>query len=877
VSLSNFVENFVSPRAPRGFWTKFWTKFLPMKGRLPCRRPSGTVFAVQALVHAGFLAAAVAVCAAEPAAVTVTDKLPSADGAGALYLGNRPPLAPSPAMKLPPGAIAPRGWLRHQLELDAAGLVGRMPEISRYLTYEGNGWVGPASNEGWEEMPYWLRGYGDLGYALKDEKIIAAARRWIDGILANQRPDGYFGPLRLMTAEKGAADLWPHMLVLDALHSYHEFTGDERVPKFILGYFQWQNAQPLQSYKVGWGALRWADNMAIIYWLYNKTGEPWLLDLARKIHENSVDYTTGIPNWHNVNLAQGIREPAEYGMQAGEPRFLDATELNYRKIMDAWGQFPGGGFAGDENIRKAYRDPRQGFETCGYVEFMRTFEMMTRISGRPLWSDRCEEIAFNSLPAALTPDHKALHYVTCANSIQLDNAKKGAQFQNQFAMLAYKPGLYDYRCCPHNYGMGWSHYAGELWLATADMGLCASLYAASDVSARVADGTAITIAEETDYPFGDTVTLTVSTPKPVVFPLYLRVPRWCGNASLKINAQPADVEAGPSSYIVVRRAWKSGDRVTLHLPMRIAVRTWPKQMNAASVDYGPLTFSLKIGEQWQRFAGTDDWPEFEVFPTSPWNYGLVLDAQDPAGSLEVVRKPGPLAANPFTHDGAPLSISARARKIPAWKADSDHVVGVLQQGPIRSEEPLETVTLIPMGAARLRITSFPVIGEGPEARAWATTTPAKVTASFVGGESPQALNESMPPSASSDQDVPRFTWWPHKGTAEWVQYEFETPRTISASSVYWFDDTGKGECRVPTSWRLVYRDGDAWKPVEDSSDYGTARDRHNDVSFKPVTTSGVRLELQLGDGVCAGVLEWRLVDRALRCAVLPCAERPAHP
>ena len=632
----------------------------------------------------GLLASVATVRCMDNTAVAVTDRLPAA--AESLYMGNQAPLAPSPAVKLPPGAITPKGWLRHQLELDAKGLAGRMPEISRYLKYEGNGWVDPKSDDGWEEMPYWLRGYGDLGYVLKDEKINATARKWIEGILANQRPDGYFGPMRLKTAERGAPDLWSHMLVLDALHSYYEVSGDERVPQFMLKYFQWQNAQSLQSYKVGWGALRWADNMAIIYWLYSKTGETWLLDLARKIHENSVDYTTTIPNWHNVNLAQGIREPAEFWMQARESKYLEATELNYQKIMDGWGQFPGGGFAGDENIRKAYKDPRQGFETCGYVEFMHTFEMLTRISGNPVWADRCEEIAFNSLPAALTPDHKGLHYVTCANSIQLDKEKKGVQFDNKFAMAPYKPGLYDYRCCPHNYGMGWTYYAEELWLATGDRGLAASLYAASTVKAMVAGGEEIVIAEETDYPFSDTISLRISAEKAVQFPLYLRVPRWCGNASIKVNGKTVAVKAAPLSYFVIRREWKNGDTVTLKLPMRLAVRTWEKNMNSASVDYGPLTFSLKIDEQWKRYGGTEDWPEHEVFPASPWNYGLVFNAKNPGKSFKVVRKSGPLPMNPFTQADAPLLIRAQARKIPAWKADKDQVVGVLQQGPIRSEE-----------------------------------------------------------------------------------------------------------------------------------------------------------------------------------------------
>ena len=792
--------------------------------------------------------------AADDTSVCVTNALP-AFSTGALYVSNRAPLAPSPAMKLPPGAVAPKGWLRHQLELDATGFVGRMAELSNYLKTEDNGWIDLNGKQGWEEMPYWLRGYGDLGYALNDPAIIAAARKWIEGILACQRPDGYFGPLRLKTDVQGLPDLWPHMLVLDALHAYYEFSGDERVPAFMLKYFKWQNGQPLQAFKVGWGAVRWADNMAVIYWLYNKTGEAWLLDLARKCHEESVDYATGIPNWHNVNLSQGIREPAEYWMQAQEPTLFAATERNYRIIMDTWGQFPGGGFAGDENIRKPYRDPRQGFETCGFVEFMHTFEIMTRISGQPIWSDRCEEIAFNSLPAALTPDHKGLHYITCANCIQLDNTKKGRQFDNQFPMLAYKPGIYDYRCCPHNVGIGWSFYAEELWLATSDRGLCASLYAASEVKAKVADGTEVVVAEATDYPFGETVELRVSTPKPLCFPLYLRVPRWCDGASVKINGHAVDAKATPQSYVVLSREWKDGDTVSLRLPMRVSVRTWPQQKGAVSVDFGPLTFSLAFGEKWQRCGGTDAWPEYEVLPISPWNFGLVLDAQTSAGALEVVRKPGPLAPNPFTPDTAPLTLRAKAKKIPAWTADRDQVVGVLQQSPVLSKEPVETVSLIPMGAARLRITSFPVIGAGADAHEWITPPPPpKFTASFAEVDHPEALAESAQPSASSDQSVPRFTWWPHKGTAEWVQIEFGQTKNVSSASVYWFDDTGKGGCRVPQSWRLSYRDGDAWKPVESASGYGVEPNQNNSVSFKPVSTTAFRVEVQLRDEVSGGLL-----------------------
>ena len=114
------------------------------------------------------------------------------------------------------------------------------------------------------------------------------------------------------------------------------------------------------------------------------------------------------------------------------------------------------------------------------------------------------------------------------------------------------------------------------------------------------------------------------------------------------------------------------------------------------MDYGPLTFSLKIDERWQRSGGSDAWPEWEVFPTSPWNYGLVLNAKSPAESFEVIRKEEPLAEQPFTAKTTPIELRAIARKIPAWRMDRTGLVGLLQQSPAHSDEPEETITLIPM-------------------------------------------------------------------------------------------------------------------------------------------------------------------------------------
>jgi hypothetical protein len=685
------------------------------------------------------------------------------------------------------------------------------------------------------------------------------------------------------------------MVMLNVLQSFYEYSADDRVLPFMTKYLRWLNSRPGEDFGRGyWPKIRFGDTIETAYWLYNRTGEPWLLDLAKKIHDHMQDWTSGVHNWHNVNVAQGFREPGVYYLQAGDEKFLRAAERNYQTVMDLYGQFPGGGFAADENARPGFTDPHQGFETCGIVEFMHSFEMLTKISGDPVWADRCEDIAFNSLPAALTPDWKGLHYLTCANQVVLDRRNHAPGVENSGTMFSYSP-FEVYRCCQHNVSHGWPYYAEELWLATPDRGLCASLYAASEVSAKVGGGSTVKIAEETDYPFGDTVTLKIASPKPVKFPLQLRMPGWCEKPSVKINGKAVSPKTGPLSYAVIEREWNDGDVIVLRLPMRVAVKTWAKNHNAVSVNCGPLTFSLKIGENWTRYGGTDAWPEWEVHPTTAWNYGLVIDQRNPAGSFQLVKPTpnpsqtsqggerggratgsaplpggagggfiaGSLFANPFTPETAPIQFRAKAKKIPAWQLDRFGLAGKLQDSPVKSDEPVETVTLIPMGAARLRVSAFPVIGTGQKAHEWTEPKPPPVSASHCfERDSVEAMIDGLEPKNSNDHDIPRFTWWDHRGSAEWVQYDFAKPRRVSAVDVYWFDDAPTGGCRAPQSWRLLYKAGDGWKPVEVSSGsgFGSTLNAYNRARFKPVETTGLRIEARLQPNYSGGILEWKIIE-----------------
>ena len=655
--------------------------------------------------------------------ITIVDT-PNREATNANYTNFRAPLQQAPLLKLPVGKVQPKGWLRKYLELQRDGLNGQLGTVSAWLDKNNNQWLSNQGDHGWEEVPYWIRGYCSLAYILDDEAMKKEVEVWIRAVLNNQASNGRLGPDGY---DGNSPDIWAKMPMLWALQTYYEATNTQRVLTAMNRYFKWEMTIKDDIFLKGlWQEKRGGDNLWSVLWLYNRNGDQGILPLIDKLHRATSDWTMkgDLPNYHGVNVAQGFREPATYYIYTGDKEMLQATYNAHNEMRRRYGQMPGGMYAADENARAGYYDPRNGAETCALVEQMASDEILMGITGDIFWADHCENVAFNSFPAALTPDMRALRYITSANMAISDEKNHAPSIDNSLrGMLSMSP--FSSRCCQHNHGMGWPYFSEHLVMATADNGLATMLYAANETTAMVADGVSLKMEEATHYPFDETITLVLHPERDVEFPLYLRIPAWAKGAEVSINGENQPTEGDATGrYIRISRQWKEGDTVLLRLPMTLRSTVWQQNKSSVSIDYGPLTLSLKIDEEfeahdsrdkefvqddshWQEGVDASLWPCYVLRAKSDWNYGLVVDEQSLPVNFSVIRKPYPENEQPFTLENVPLEFTAVGRQIPSWGFDSTGMTDLLPTKFAPRASDTTPITLVPMGAARLRISAFP--------------------------------------------------------------------------------------------------------------------------------------------------------------------------
>jgi uncharacterized protein len=395
-------------------------------------------------------------------------------------------------------------------------------------------------------------------------------------------------------------------------------------------------------------------------------------------------------------------------------------------------------------------------------------------------------------------------------------------------------------CCPGNITRFLASVPGYVYAQQGDT-IYVNLFANGRGEISLQDGRTVKLSQETRYPWDGTVRITVSPGEPETFGLRVRIPGWARNeavpsdlyrfadahhepVALRVNGTDMRVEP-TKGYAELRREWKPGDVVELVLPL--PVRRVVAHDNVAAdrgrvaLQRGPIVFAA-------------EWPD------------------NPNHTVRNIVLPG----------DARLTSEFRADLLNGVQVIKGRAVGLAHDADGQVVRTHQDFTAIPYATWANRgpgqmIVWLAASDDVARPTPWPTVATTSTVTTSGGRRTPGAINDGEDPQASDDP-TSYVDWWPRRGTSEWVEYAFAKPATVSAAEVYWFDDTGHGQVRVPVSWRLLYRDGDTWKPVDAREAYGVEKDTYNRVTFAPVETSGLRLELTMQPDWSAGVQEWKV-------------------
>lgn len=655
---------------------------------------------------------------------------------------------------LPAGAIKPTGWLRDWALLQRDGYTKVMdsvdPEFPRAWTADFSPTcpVGDWGHGSWsyEGGGYWFDGLVRLAYQLEDDELLAMMKKRLAPVLENHTPEG-IGHFYWLD-RKNEADiqsvhldygwgLWASGLYGRAMIEYAIASGDARALDAMrcsddshdigcitaagLGsppnnaWNACQNYERTADSGVAETLTRFFEHDNV---LWPGLWEPYRTPPAEALWKGEKHYPEDwVSRFHGVVFNETIAGWAAGTLWTGKPEFLE-TALAWQKLMDERSLQPYGAMVEDElyGPTGAYR----GTETCTLAAELWRRIMLFTLTGVGSDADKTERLFFNAGAGTTTRDFTQHVYFQQPNRITPDSFiyswghKTNCTFQRKHYPL----------CCTAGVNRIVPTYTQYLWMAT-DNGLAAVLYAPNRLDTKV-QGVPVAIDSATDYPFGETITMTVAPEKAVEFPIALRIPSWCENPTLALNGETVEIQKDENGFVRIERTWTSGDTIALNFPMKPTLEQ--------GVDRNAKQVAMPAGGAWGKGAilGMFADSELSAIPYADVAFGPLLFVYPIAEKDENTQADGAVWQYALDPDEALADVAVERNPMPekwAWPVDSPlrlRIKATSASWPHDPEFPhLPTaeemtlgeeseITLIPYGCAKLRVSMFPVTTNSAE-------------------------------------------------------------------------------------------------------------------------------------------------------------------
>lgn len=604
------------------------------------------------------------------------------------------------------------GWMKEVLTTQRNGLTGHIQVAGAPFDKEGWGDATQKKMDRWEDFEqtgYWADGALRCGYLIDDPELTQRVKEWIDFQIDHPKEDGFIGP--------ELHNLWPHIVFFRVIMAEYSRNPSPKIIKALSNHYK--NAARSQTL-IKTGGPEWDFNertmlhIEMLCWLYQQTNDAFFIEKAENTYKAFCSrkspftmqafLSDEVPIVHSVSSFETLKIPVILYINTGKKEYLDAAIHGIQKVYKYHGLadgIPSGNEAHDGNM------PNEVHETCCVSDAQWALGYFLQATGDVQWADLMEKICFNAAFSVVWKDFKSLQYYSSPNQVIAKNNSSFCMYVGGQDRMAYRIA-HGPACCNGNMNRMIPLFCSRQWMKKGDNGIVAAMYAPSSFTTKLKGSkNEITIQEETNYPFEETIRFRMKMKRSTPFSFWLRIPQWCKGASITVNGQAADIVCKAGTFVEVQRKFSDGDIIELKLPMKAKSVSMP--YDGVAFERGPLVFSLNVKAQEEITETRElDGIKFQsriLTPLSEWNYAPV-DTEN----IEVVNSND--YSNIWNPEMTPVRLKVKAVTVTNWQLYRDNFTPYMPSVIRKGEE--KVIELVPVGTTVLRMTVFPDIRRIPE-------------------------------------------------------------------------------------------------------------------------------------------------------------------